>query len=151
MAELFNSKIRGNFHIFFSKEHKFFLQNTENIVKLHFKKISILLDIHILTEKSVLLCNYMYVRNKFQRCSSKFAAVNFCQIIEEWPWINLHVYLLYLKVPDMIHTIIPPIYFQTYADFGTKSLIIFFWLLWWSLVWISQIPQEKSMEMLLQN
>ena len=32
-----------------------------------------------------------------------------------------------LKVPDMIHNIIPPpIFFQTHRDFDTKSLVIFF-------------------------
>ncbi len=32
-----------------------------------------------------------------------------------------------------------PNFFETHCDFGTKSLVIFFWLLWWNLVWIFQI------------
>ena len=33
----------------------------------------------------------------------------------------------------MIHNIIPPLHWQwTYHDFGTKSWIIFFWLMWWN-------------------
>ena len=33
----------------------------------------------------------------------------------------------------------PPFFVQTHCDFGTKSLVIFIWLLWWNLVWIFQI------------
>ena len=30
-------------------------------------------------------------------------------------------FFYHLKVPDMIHNIIPPIFFQPHSDFGTKS------------------------------
>ncbi len=51
---------------------------------------------------------------------------------------QINKYQTKLKVPDMIHNIIPPI-FQIHSDFGTKSLIIFFCLSCWNLVWIFQI------------
>ena len=57
-----------------------------------------------------------------------------CQL---WLWVRKCSY--WLKVPDMIHNITPSPSFSNPLWFGTKSLVIFFWFLWWNLVWVLKI------------